>query len=201
MKSKCKPATEQTEIDLAQRFGPYHCVILPEMTEQFKETIPDCSYRVQILHGLACAMTDDSFYVVASLRKIIRMVHVRVNRLLRLTYLNLLWEVGENDLSWVVDGVVPEVAMITPGMHAVDQHSMQFTMDLWKAMVAMIEQWRRPLPAGKHLLPELVVEWNRGKGPIDLYSRFQRNVKSQHAHLGPVAAIWLRLLMTMVYNS
>ena len=42
---------------------------------------------------------------------------------------------------------------------------------------------------------------NRSKSPIDLYSRFLKNVKSQHAHLHPVAAIWLRLLMTTVYNA
>jgi hypothetical protein len=38
-------------------------------------------------------------------------------------------------------------------------------------------------------------------GPIDLYSRFQKNCKSAHSHLGPVGAIWLRLIMTCVYNA
>ena len=43
--------------------------------------------------------------------------------------------------------------------------------------------------------------WNRGKGPIDVYSCFQKNCKSAHFHLGPVGAIWLRLITTCVYNA
>ena len=58
-----------------------------------------------------------------------------------------------------------------------------------------------PLPARKHLLPEVVATWNRGKRPINVYSRFQKSVKSYHSHLGPVGAIWLRLIVTSVHNS
>jgi len=42
---------------------------------------------------------------------------------------------------------------------------------------------------------------DRGKGPIDVYSRIQKSCKSAHSHLGPVGAIWLRLIMTCVYNA
>jgi hypothetical protein len=58
-----------------------------------------------------------------------------------------------------------------------------------------------PLTAGKHLLPKVVATWIRGKGPIDVYSQFQKSTKSNHANLGPIGAIWLRLLMTMLYNA
>jgi hypothetical protein len=79
-------------------------------------------------------------------------------------------------------------------------------------IIPMISVRGRPLPAGRHLLPEAVAEWNRGNGPIDGYNRFQNgpidgynrfqnNVKARHSHLGPVAAIWLRLIMTMVCNA
>jgi hypothetical protein len=36
---------------------------------------------------------------------------------------------------------------------------------------------------------------------MNVYSRFQKNCESSHAHLGPVGAIWLRLIMTCVYNA
>ncbi|KAI2505554.1 hypothetical protein MHU86_8890 [Fragilaria crotonensis] len=109
---------------------------------------------------------------------------------------------GRQHLRWIVDGgVVPEMEFET-GSHAVDQHSVQTTFDLWQAMCNLIIDERgRPLPAGKHLLPEVVATWNRGKGPIDVYSRFQKNIKSVHSRLGPVAAIWMRLVMTTVYNA
>ena len=78
------------------------------------------------------------------------------------------------------------------------QHTLQFTFDLWNAMSKLIQELDVPLPAGKHLLQEVVATWNRGKGPIDVNSCFQENVKSCHCHLGPVEAIWLRLIMTSV---
>lgn len=65
----------------------------------------------------------------------------------------------------------------------------------------IIEQDGIPLPAGCHLIPEVVATWNRGKGPINVYSCFQKNYKSLHVLLGPVGAIWLRLIMTCVYNA
>ena len=34
-----------------------------------------------------------------------------------------------------------------------------------------------------------------------MYSCFQKNTKSNHHSLGPIGAIWLRLLMTTVYNA
>ena len=71
-------------------------------------------------------------------------------------------------------------------------------LHLWRALCNLIQEQQRPLPAGRHLLPEVVATWNRGKGPIDVYSRFQKNCESAHSHLGPVGAVWLRLIMTCV---
>jgi hypothetical protein len=86
--------------------------------------------------------------------------------------------------------------------HVVDHHSVQCTFALWKALCKVLEEgeWQ-PLPAGCHLIPEVVTTWNRGKDPINVYSRFQKKSKSAHSHLGAVGAIWLRLIMTCVYNA
>jgi hypothetical protein len=116
-------------------------------------------------------------------------------------YMSAIGDIGREHLAWVANNAVPEDLLIKDDLHAVDRHSIKTTLELSNAMVAMISVWGRPLPAGPHLVPELIAEWNCGKGPIDGYSRFQKNVKAQHSHLGPVAAIWLRLIMTMVYNA
>ena len=88
------------------------------------------------------------------------------------------------------------------GSHAVHYHSVQWTLDLWRAMSRMISELQRPLPAGCHLIPEIVATWNReAKGSIDVYCCFQKNCKAVYAHLCPVGAIWLRLIMTCVYNA
>ena len=131
---------------------------------------------------------------------IIRVVRIRISNLIRQQYMSAIADVGRQHLSWIDSGVVPELEL-KAGSYAVDQHSVQATFDLWKAMSDMIEERQSPLPAGRHLLLEVVATWNRGKGPIDVYSRFQKNTKSVHSHLGPVGAIWLRLIMTTVYNA
>ena len=148
---------------------------------------------------MACGGLDNAFYVVASLRKILRVVHIRVGPLKRQQYVSAITNLGLQHLNWISEGTLPAMLFET-GSHAVDHHSVQCTLDLWRAMSRMINELQRPLQAGRHLVPEVVATWNRGKGPIDVYSRFQKNCKAVHAHLGPVGAIWLRLIMTCVYN-
>jgi hypothetical protein len=65
----------------------------------------------------------------------------------------------------------------------------------------LIEERGRPLPPGKHILPSVVALWNRIKGGVDVYSRLLKNCKAVHHCLPPGAAIWLRMLMTTVYNG
>jgi hypothetical protein len=112
------------------------------------------------------------------------------------------WRFGRQHLGWIDDGVLPADIEIDAASHAVDRHSVLTTLLLWREMSRMISERGRPLPARKHLLPAVVATWNRGKGPLDVYSRFQKSTKSNHANRGPiVGAIWLRLIMTTVYNA
>jgi hypothetical protein len=57
------------------------------------------------------------------------------------------------------------------------------------------------LPPGRRLTPSIIAAWNRNKGPIDVFSRFMKNCHARHAKLPPLANIWLRLIMTRVYNA
>jgi hypothetical protein len=199
-KSKCVASTETEEIRLAAAFGMFVEVKAVEQCDLFKVVIPNAGYRGQIVHGMACGFLDHALFVVASLSRIIRVVHVRMTEAFREQYMAVISDVDYHALSWVNEGIAPDLDL-DESPHAVDQHSVQMTLDLWLAMDAMITERGKPLPAGRHLIPECVAEWNRCKGPIDEYSRFMKNVHSSHAHLGPVAAIWLRLIMTMIYNS
>jgi hypothetical protein len=200
VKSKCTLHTEQAELTIAMHYGQYHSVNAMDDSMAFKESIPDATYRGQLVHGMCCAGVNDAIFVVASLRWILHVVHVSISNMFRGQYMSAIGDIGRDHLSWVANNVVPEDMSFKDDSHAVDRHSVQTTLELSNAMVAMISVRGRPLPAGRHLVPELISEWNRGKGPIDGYSRFQKNVKAQHSHLGPVAAIWLRLTMTMVYQ-
>ena len=188
-------------MELIALFGEYQEIDIDDDPAMFKASIPDASYRCQLLHGMAAGILKHAFYVVASLRKILRVVHVRIGSLMQEQYISAITNLVELHLNWMRDGIVPAMTFEAVS-HAVDQHSVQFTFDLWKALCRLItEREGRPLPAGRHLIPEVVATWNRGKGPIDVYSQFQKNCKSSHSHLGPVGAIWLRLIMTCVYNA
>ena len=203
MKSKCTEATLHAEKELVDEFGECQEINAVKNPDLFKAIIPEASYRCQLLHGMACGGLENGFYVVASLRKILRVVHVRVGRLLRQQYVSVITNLGRQHLNWISEGTLPTMTF-EQDSHGVDHHSVQCsTLGLWRAMSRMIRNLQRPLvAAGRHLIPEVVATWNRGKGPIDVYSRFQKNCKAVHAHLGPVDAIWLlRLNMTCVYNA
>jgi len=170
MKSKCSAETLTQEMELIALFGEYQEIDIDDDPAMFKASIPDASYRCQLLHGMAAGILKHAFYVVASLRKILRVVHVRIGSLMQEQYISAITNLVELHLNWMRDGIVPAMTFEAVS-HAVDQHSVQFTFDLWKALCRLItEQEGRPLPAGCHLIPEVVATWNRGKGPIDVYS-------------------------------
>ena len=89
-----------------------------------------------------------------------------------LQYMSAIAQVGCDLLGWLDSGIIRQIEL-PEGCHAVDQHNLQFTFDLWTAMSKLILQHEAPLPAGKHLLlPEVVATWNQGKGSIDVYRHF-----------------------------
>ena len=137
MKSKCSQATLTQEHKLIAEFGEYQEINAEEDPELFKRSIPDASYRCQLLHGMASGALDHAFYVVALLRKIIRVVHVQVGSLIREQYLSVITNLGRQHLHWIEEGVVPAMRF-EAGSHAVDQHSVQCTLDLWRALCKLI---------------------------------------------------------------
>ena len=67
----------------------------------------------------------------------------------------------------------------------------------------LIQEQLQPLPAGCRPILEAVATQSRGKGPIlDIYICFLQHCKSAHcSHLGPMGGIWLRLIMTCIFNA
>ncbi|KAI2503882.1 hypothetical protein MHU86_10529 [Fragilaria crotonensis] len=75
-------------------------------------------------------------------------------------------------------------------------------LSLWTGIAYLVEERGRPLPEGRMLIPTIVAMWNRNKGPIDVFSFFLKNCHSRHGTLSAFGNIvWLRLLMTRVYNA
>ncbi len=108
---------------------------------------------------------------------------------------------GQRHLNWIEEGVVLTMTF-EAGYHAVEHHSIQCTLDLWRALCNSSQEQGQPLWADCRLIPEVVATWNRGKGPIDIYIRLQKNCKSAHcSHCGLMVAIRLRLIMACIYNA
>jgi hypothetical protein len=61
-------------------------------------------------------------------------------------------------------------------------------------MSRMIVERGWPLPVGRHLILELVAEWNRKKNLIDMYSRWLKNVQAAHSHLSPIDRCYMDAL-------
>ncbi len=99
MKSKCSQATLTQENKLIAEFGEYQEINAEEDPELFKRSIPDASYQYQLLHVMASGNLNHAFYVVASLRKIIRVVHVRVGSLIREQFLSVISNLGRPELD------------------------------------------------------------------------------------------------------
>ena len=72
MKSKCFYVTLTQDMELVGEFGEYQEIIIEEDPQLFKASIPDASYRCQLLlhDGEALDSVNYAFYVVASLRKV-----------------------------------------------------------------------------------------------------------------------------------
>jgi hypothetical protein len=82
-----------------------------------------------------------------------------------------------------------------------DMDTLETNLSLWKYLNTIRCKLQQPLPPAKRILPTIVSFWNIVKGGIDVYSRFLKNVKQGHNQLQVNSAIWIRLLMTFVYNT
>ena len=200
IKSKCTTATVQKEMALATRYGVFKSINSSLNPLEFKQSVPESSHRCQLIHGMACGDLRHAFYVVASLSRTIRIVHVLIDDKTVECYHRSLRDFARAEMDWVLDGEVPSLDGIKL-THAVDAYTIGKALDLWRAINNVVKNRGRPLPPGRMLLPTIIAAWNRNKGPIDVFSRFMKNCHARHSQLPPLANIWLRLLMSRVYNA
>ena len=133
MKSTCSNATLSAEKELVTLYGDYLEIDVDTNPERFKSFIPDAAYRCQLLHGIASGELDDALYVVASVPCIIRVVRVKISLMIRMQYMSAIAQVGRDHLGWLDSGIIPQIEL-PEASHAVDQHTLQFTFNLWNAM-------------------------------------------------------------------
>lgn len=65
----------------------------------------------------------------------------------------------------------------------------------------LIHERGRPLPSALRIVPSCIVWWNLTKGMTDVFSRVMMNVKANFKQMHPYVFIWIRMVITMVYNA
>ena len=151
---------------------------------------------------MCSAQVNDWLYVSASLSEIIRIIHIHIEEEDRRKYMMILADVHQENMSWVSDVSVPIPQMSLQELaHAKDIHTVKQTLDLWRSLNNHILNNNGPLLPAKHIMPTAIALWNKTKGGIDVYSRVLKNTQAFHGKLPPIASVWLRLLMSLVYNA
>ncbi|KAG1705863.1 hypothetical protein DVH05_002427 [Phytophthora capsici] len=165
-------------------------------------SIPDQGHRSQLLHNIISGSVRDGFIVYASSTAIIRVVHVVIGDDIVDSYRLAFLKIKEACMDWIYTPGAPVPPFTAEELgHCGDVSTLKQHLALWRIVVAKIEERGGPLPAAKHIIPSVIAIWNRVKGGIDVYSRYLKNIKPSHEHLPPLAAIWLRFLMTLIYNA
>ncbi|KUF96203.1 hypothetical protein AM587_10001032 [Phytophthora nicotianae] len=203
-KTRTKSSTAATEKAISAKHGMFTSIRLDTGSngKQFRRLVPDQAHRSQILHNIIIASLRNGFLVYASKTTILRVVHVIVSEDVAEAYLLALSTIKDKCLSWIYspDTPLPNFSAEELG-HCVDTATLKQHLSLWRALTTKVETRGRPLPAAHQIVPTVIAKWNRVKGGIDVYSRYLKNVKARHAHLAPLAVIWLRILMTLAYNA
>ncbi|ETI54949.1 hypothetical protein F443_02327 [Phytophthora nicotianae P1569] len=85
--------------------------------------------------------------------------------------------------------------------HCGDIATLKQHLGLWRQLNDLVAKNDGPLPPAKHIIPTAIATRNRVKGDIDVYTRFLKNFHARHLHLPPLAAIWIRMLLSIMYNA
>jgi hypothetical protein len=207
IKTKVSKVEVQKEMDIRNEFGHIAIINSASTGNQLKQLIPDRKHRVQMLHGMAVTTCEYGFYVVASSHEIIRVVCMDLNFKILGVYreaLHYLWKKG--NFGWIEMGDVPnsfreEDFRIGKLKYAVDKYTVEQTIDIYHCVKNKVIERGIPLPNGQMLIPSIVGFWNKCKGPINVYSRYLRDSHGKHKKQSANGRVWIRSIMTCVYNA
>jgi hypothetical protein len=158
-------------------------------------------HRAQLIHQAAVTSVTDIFYVVSTKSSIIYSVLVTLKEDLIRAYLTIM-DIVLNQVPWIKENnpvfpVLPEGGV----GGCVDKETLQLNYFLVKKLRDLVIARGRPYPSASRIVPRSIVMWNHCKGMTDVFSRCLKNVKPGFKSLHPYAFIWIRLLMTMMWNS
>jgi hypothetical protein len=172
----------------------------------YRRSFPNChdiietQHRSQILHQAAVMGLNKVLYTVATKSCIVYVVLVSFSVDEVECYLRLMKRLLTM-LSWTKDDapVFPRIPLGGIG-GCPDQETLQTVFFLVKQMREAVIANGKPFPPAKRIVPKIVVMWNLCKGMTDTFSRCLKNIKPNFKSLHPYAFIWIRLIMTMMWN-
>jgi hypothetical protein len=203
IKTKVSKGTITAEIQLQEKFGHFAIVNVFQDPGLFSQLVPSVEYRGQVLHLMACGSLNHAFLIFASLTKIIRVIYVLADSSNLSLYILAMDQIRMKYFDWVdKDDEIPARFLTDDCLKfCKDEVTVRCNLQLWKELNRLRNELGMPLPPAKRILPTLVAFWNRVKGGIDVYSRFLKNLKPSHNQLTVDSAIWIRMIMTFIYNA
>jgi hypothetical protein len=211
IKTRTTENTLQKEQQLAEE-GKYTAIFLSasQNTVQdqnwklFRDAVPEEDHRFQLLHQTCCGYVSSSIIVYASRKEIIRVIRISVTADLRRLYLDTILRIREAFLPWVMGDVnIPlKFQTLAPKEfgHAVDFHTVMESLalgrKLWDQKMNGLPSSATvvPHPAAVRITPAIVDLYNRGKGGVDISSRYLKQAAPNHKKVLPPVAIIIRTI-------
>ena len=199
LKTKVAISAIQSASNLAQTHGVFNEIDFSDSV--CKQLVP---HRFQILHQAVVADLKEVLYVVATKTKILYAVLVHFDNYVLTSWLNIIkgmitcvpW-ILSNDDDNIQFPLIPRDGY----GGCVDDHTLKSNFYLARALRKLVIEKGKPYPPALRIVPSPVVMWNHCKGMTDVYSRCMKNIKPTFHSLHPYAFIWIRLLMTMMWNT
>ena len=82
----------------------------------------------------------------------------------------------------------------------IDIECLKLYLHLSKFLEGSAQEYQQRIPPGKHLIPKIVVYWNRNKGSVDILSIFLKDVKITFRKASPRVIFCVRMIFILTYN-
>ncbi|KAE8984205.1 hypothetical protein PR002_g23018 [Phytophthora rubi] len=158
-KTRTRSSTVAKEKSIIAQHGMFTMIHLDtgHDGEQFRVLVPDQGHRPQIVHNIIVSSVRNGFLVYASKTTILPVVHIIVSDDVADAYLLALSSVKETCLTWIYSSDVPIPKFTIEELgHCDDMATLEQHLSLWRALKAIVEARRGPLPAAHQIIPTVI---------------------------------------------
>ena len=175
--------------------------------QNFLRGVRSIAYRTQLLHH-ACVMSCNKvLFLVASSTELIYALVITISDDDIMFYRSIV-DIAASPIKWAhqPEPVFPTSGFTDEGLqqkgYDVTVHDVHLNFWIWKSIMQLVREKGKPLPCCKYIGPTCVVHWNSNKSPVDLMSKYLKDIKSSSMkHLSPSSVYVIRMISILLVNS